>query len=291
MIAIFSSDEYFKPIAKKLSQSNSPVSVLITESPKRAGRGMHETLNPAYQYAAKIGVKILAPAILDSKFAKELSKIIDDETIKVGLVFAYGKIIPQNIIDLFGCKIINIHPSLLPKYRGPSPIQTAILNNDKHSGYSIILIDSGCDTGPILATKQTPILAQDNYTTLKKKILEQAIEDLPQIIENYLDGRLKSRIQKKTQDRITKKIKKADGLICNHDSSLSAICKIRAFNEFPKAFIEIGDKKIIICDAHLDENKLVIDELQMPGKKIITFAQFKNGYLNLLTKFPPYVKI
>ena len=291
MIVIFSSDKYFESIAKKLSQSNLSVDLLVSESPKRAGRGMHKTLNPAHQYAVEIGLKVLTPEKLDLQFKEELLGIIEKNKVRVGLVFAYGKIIPQNIIDLFEKKIINIHPSILPKYRGPSPIQTAILNNDKQTGYSIILIDDGCDTGPILTTKQIQISPQDDYTSLKKKILDQSINDLPKIIEKYLNDKLKPRAQVKNKNKITKKINKMDGLILSNDSSISAILKIRAFNEFPRAFLQIGDVKVIICEAHLDKNKLIIDRLQIPGKKTITFGEFKNGYPDLLTKFPPYVKI
>jgi len=291
MIAIFSSDEYFEPIAKKLSQHDLAVDLLVTESPKRAGRGMHQTQNPAHNFATKIGLKVLTPDKLDSLFRDALLKIIKQNGVKLGLVFAYGKIIPQEIIGLFEWKIINIHPSVLPKYRGPSPIQTAILNSDKQTGYSIMLIDSGCDTGPILATKQIKILPQDNYTSLKKKILDQSINDLPQIIEKYLNGSLKPHVQEKNNFKITKKINKTDGKINFNDSPQQAISKIRAFNEYPKAYFELEDDKTIIHSAHLEKNLLVIDKIQVPGKKTVSFREFKNGYSDLLTKFPPYVKI
>lgn len=291
MIVVFSSDEYFEPIAKVLIKNNLGVSLLITESPKRAGRGMHETSNPAHNYAIKTALNVLTPKHLDSDLKKELSSIVKKNNIKLGLVFAYGKIIPQEIIDLFEKKIINIHPSILPKYRGPSPIQTAILDNESQTGYSIMLIDSGCDTGPVLATKKIQISPEDNYTSLKKKIIGQSTKDLPKIIKNYLNGKLKPHLQGESKSKITRKINKSDGLISNCISATSALAKIRAFNEFPKAYFLLGERKVIIRDAYLDEEKLIIDKIQIPGKNPITFKEFKNGYSELLTKFPPYVKI
>lgn len=290
-MVIFSSSPYFKQIYETLTKAGFKVDILVTECPKPAGRKLKICPNPAYLFAKTIGLPILAPEKLDleyfSKYKIPNTKYFSD----IGLIHAYGQIIPQSFIDKFEHGILNIHPSLLPKYRGASPIISAILNGDKKTGYSIILTDATCDTGKIVAQKKVNILANDTHDTLRQKIMTLAIADLPKIIKDFLGGKITPYPQNEKFATLTSKIKKSDGLITKNNSTQTAFNKIRAFSDWPKAYFEIDGKRIIVHSAKIENSKLLIDVIQLAGKNKVKFAEFKNGYADLLTKMPNFVKV
>jgi methionyl-tRNA formyltransferase len=293
VIIAFSSDEFFVDIYKELKKNDILVKILITETAKPSGRGLKITSNPAYNFAFENFLKIYTPEKFDNgfiaKLTGEVSKLKEDFNV-IGLVFAYGKIIPQIIIDLFNDKIINIHPSLLEKYRGPSPIQQAILNGDKTTGYSIIKISKKMDAGDIIDSKKIEINSNDNCKSLRKKILNKALGNLPDIIDNFSKGKVKYIKQSEKKATYSKIIKKSDAQITLKDNFKTAFGKIRAYHLWPKAFFIILDKRFIIHDAKIKDDKLVILKIQIENKKIISAKEFSNGYKNLLTYFPKYVK-
>lgn len=293
VIIAFSSDEFFVDIYEKLKSKGILVKILITETAKPSGRGLKITSNPAHNFALKNFLKIYTPEKFDNDFiAKlkdEISKLEEDFNV-IGLVFAYGKIIPQAIINLFNDKIINIHPSLLEKYRGPSPIQQAILNGDEITGYSIIKISKKMDAGDIIDSKKIEINFNDNYKSLRKKILNKALENLLDVIDNFFKGKVKYTKQSEKKATYSKIIKKSDAQITLKDNFETAFRKIRAYHLWPKAFFIISDRRFIIHDAKIKDDKLVILKIQIENKKIISAKEFSNGYKNLLTYFPKYVK-
>ena len=287
MIAAFSSDSNFELIYNSLN-NRFGIDLLISERAKKKGRGLKLSANEAEAIAVKNKIGAWHPDGFD---ASKLETVISNKKIKLGIIYSFGKIIPERIIKLFSLGIINIHPSLLPKYRGPTPIQTAILNADKETGYSIILADSGCDTGPILAQKIIPIAETDDYFSLKKKIDETIKKDLAEIIEKYISGGLTLIAQNKSQTTYSKKIKKTDAFISEKDSAKTADLKIRAYSKWPRAYFLIEGKKIIIHKAKKENEQLKLGIIQPEGKNNISFEEFRRGYPSLLTKFPPYVKI
>ncbi|MCX6809642.1 MAG: methionyl-tRNA formyltransferase [Candidatus Berkelbacteria bacterium] len=291
MIVVFSLDEYFAKIYESLKKKSLGVSLLITESPKKTGRGQKVQENPAHKFALDHSIDVLFPQKLDECFQQDLLKIIDQKHIKLALVFAYGKIIPDLILRLFKGRIINIHPSLLPKYRGATPIQTAVLNSETKTGFSIIQVSSKVDAGPIYFQKEIKIGKNDHYTDLKDKILSQCLEILPDIINKILTNQLSPIPQDPSLATNCQKFSKFDGEIKSTDNKLSCLNKIRAFNKWPVAYFLIENRRILIHRAHIEGNLIKIDEIQMEGKKKIKFDDFKNGHSHLLTKFPDYVKI
>jgi len=290
-MVIFSSSENFEPLHETLASSGLKIDLLITECPKPAGRGLKVCQNPAHHFAEKKSIKIFCPEKLDQEFALKLEELIKQNKIKLGLISAYGKIIPQNIIDLFPRGIINIHPSLLPKYRGCSPITAAILNGESETGYSFLLTNKSCDCGPILANGKIKISPDDTHTTLKTKIFKAAHAKLPEIINKYLKDEIRPTTQSNKNSSYTPKIKKSDGLISENGTAEIADRKIRAFNEWPRAFIKTDDKRIIIHKAKARNGFLSLEEVQVEGKNKINFSDFKRGYAYLLTKLPKFVKI
>jgi methionyl-tRNA formyltransferase len=293
IVVAFSSDKFFCDIYEKLKSDGIQVMSLVTESSKPQGRGLKVTRNPAHEFALSKISEIYSPSKLDSEFISKFSDKISDlkkNFSVVGLVFAYGKIIPQTIIDLFDDKIINIHPSLLPKYRGPSPIQQAILNGDKKTGYSIIKISKKMDSGDIIDQGSADINPNDNYETLRAKLLDMAVDNLSPIVRKFSQGRTKSIKQAEQTATYSKIISKSDGEINKNDDYLTAFRKIAAYHLWPKAYFKIFKNRFIIHDAAIAGNKLIILKIQQESRKVLSAKEFVNGHENLLTYFPKYVR-
>jgi len=286
-IAFFSSDESFEELYKTLKKNGIYSKILITEKPKLAGRGLKTNSNAANLSAQKYKIPVL---FSDQTTANKIKAIIDEERISLGFVFSFGQKISAEIIKLFPLGIINLHPSLLPKFRGPSPIQSTIISGG-NTGFTIIKINNDIDAGDILFQKEIIISKNDDYISLKKKILDRAISKLPTIIKKYAQGNIRGRPQDEKKASSTKLIKKSDGEITSWDSAETGLRKIRAYAAWPKAYLIAGKKRLIIHQAKIENEKLSIVLIQPEGKKPMSFSEFKRGYGNLLTDFPDFVKI
>src|SRR6266481_5424135 len=157
-------------------------------------------------------------------------------------VAAYGQILPQAILDLprFGC--LNVHTSLLPKYRGAAPIQWAILNDEAETGVTIMKMDAGMDTGDILTQERTPIAAEDNSETLHGRLAQIGARLLVQTIPDYVSGRILPRPQPAEQATYAPKIKKQDGLIDWTQPARTIWNRIRGLVPWPGAFTHLSDQ-------------------------------------------------
>ncbi len=285
----FSSDTDFEIFYKKFTSEDLKIDLLVTESPKKQGRRMEIKYNPAHQFAIDNGLKVAAFERLDDQAAREIESFIGCD--KLGFIFAYGKIIPKNIINLFENGILNIHFSLLPDYPGASPLQQAILEGKESTGYTIFEITEDLDQGKILFQEAVPIKHDDDFDSLRTRIIEQALGKLPELLKKYLKWEISLSEMPEIKSEFTHKINKSDGLIDNQDDARTAYNKIRAYSRWPKTYILAGDKRMIIHSATLEGDKLKIIKIQPEGKKIMSFEEFINGYGELLTKMPPFVKI
>ena len=290
MLILFSSDQYFEQIYKVLNPKLG-VDLLVTEPAKIGGRHHQMIKNPAHVFAEKCRLTTLTPEKLDEDFAKKLAQIIGDKNSTLGFVFSYGQIIPPSITKLFRRGVLNLHPSLLPKLRGATPIQSAILQGDKETGYSIIKIGRKVDAGVILWQQKVKIDPRDSYETLKDKIVVRALKSLPEVVEKYLGGKIKLIPQGRHGVSNSRKFTKADGELKSNESAATAERKIRAFSTWPKATLKVGDHRLIIHQAKLAADLLVIEKIQVPGRQVISFAEFRRGYPSLLTGFPKFVKV
>lgn len=286
MIILFSSDPHLKTIYDNLNEAGFNISALVTQPPKPKGRKLEIIKNTAHLFAQKKNLKVLSPNSIDEKFTTELAKLNP----KIGVLYAYGKMLPAKVLDIFNYGVINLHPSLLPKYRGPSPIQTAILNGDSETGYSVIRLSSKMDAGEILFQEKINIKPDDTFTTLKDKIIVKASQKLPKVLEKYLEKQIipKKQTGVATYCRI---IKKGDGDITSRDTANSAYNKYRAFTEWPGTRIITSQTPITIKKAEYNHGKIKLIKVQIPGKKVIDFDAFKNGYPKLLTELPNFVII
>lgn len=197
------------------------------------------------------------------------------------LVASYGKIIPQEILNIPTHGTLNIHPSLLPKYRGPSPLETAILNGDEETGVAIMLVDALMDHGPIIAMEKIELADKYNFEQLRDKLSDVGTELLIKILPDYLAGKISPEPQDHEQATVTKKFTKEDGFLDQQAPALSRFRQILAFNPWPGTYFDYpgpaGKIRLIVKQAHLEEDKLVYDRVVPEGRKEMDWKSFLNG--------------
>ena len=209
------------------------VAAVVTQLDKPKGREMKLQFSPVKILAEKLKLPILQPVkARDEKFISELRELKPD----LIAVVAYGQILPQSILDLpkFGC--VNVHTSLLPKYRGASPIQSAILNGETETGVTVMKMDAGLDTGEIISQARTPILPEDDSQTLHDKLAQLGAELLVETIPDYIVGKIQPKPQSEEGASYAAKIKKEDGKIDWSGPAEKILNRLRAFTPWPGAF-------------------------------------------------------
>lgn len=208
---------------------------------------------------------------IDKKLISEIEKLEPD----LGIVADFGLIIPQDLIDVFPLGIINIHPSLLPKHRGPTPVQTALLNGDSKTGLTIIKIDDELDHGPILYQEEKIINPDETSPNLLKNLFERSAQLLPDIIDNYASEELVLHFQEEDKATYTRQLTKQDGYIDvnNPPSREELIRKINALAFWPGVWTKytLTSKEVII---KLHPNEII----HVEGKRPMNYKDFKNGY-------------
>jgi len=279
-IIFFGTPEYVVPILAKLAKRHEIVAV-VTQPPKPVGREQFKKYSPVDDWVYKRDIKILRD--LDTKQFPDAD---------LGVCAAYGKIIPQKVIGLFKFGILNIHPSLLPKYRGASPISEAIKNGDTESGVTIIKMDEKMDHGPIITFFKEEILPDDTTESLRERLFERSADVLIQLIPAYISGKVKPKEQNHNEATFTKVLTREDGFInlTLNREPLTIYNFIRAMNPWPGAWTLLrlstslktsegqARKRLKLLRAHLGEGKLLLDEVQLEGKDPVSWKQFKAGY-------------
>lgn len=286
-ILFFGTEDFSLQSLRALVDAGFPIGAVITKPDAARGRRKIITKPAVKIYAQEHAISVLQP--------NKLRDITDDITSfnrPVGVLVSYGKIIPQAIIDLFYPGIINLHPSLLPQYRGPSPIEAAIRNRDRKTGVTLMQLSAAMDAGPIYAqvpyaldfTETQPEL----YDTLGKLGAQLLINTLPSII----DGTVKPEPQDDTQATYTQLLSRDDSLLdLSKTTPGTAEAMIRAHLDFPRTRIHIGAHNLIVTKAHGVMTKktpldlrcqngayLSIDELIAPSGKKMTAEEFLRGY-------------
>lgn len=237
--------------------------------------------------AAKHNIPLLLPD-RPTDIAEQLAAF----NAEIAVLVAYGKIIPQSIIDIFPKGIVNIHPSLLPKYRGPTPIETPILNGDTSTGVSIMQLASGMDNGPIYAQEEVPLKGTETKFELYQTLANTSSHLFFKIFPSIIDQTLHPAPQDNSKATYCHLLKKSDGIIIPSTmTTLEAERKVRAYLGFPKTKLDIFDHQIIITKAHITDTQktpldiqcqdgafLSIDELIGPSGKLMTAEAFLNGY-------------
>jgi methionyl-tRNA formyltransferase len=218
----------------KLARSqNFQVAAVVTQPDRRAGRDLKPQSSPVKTLASRLGLPLLPPeSARDETFIAELRALQPDLIV----VAAYGQILPPGILDLprHGC--LNVHTSLLPRYRGAAPIQWAIANGDAETGVTIMKMDAGLDTGHIVAQRRTPIQPADDSTTLHDRLARLGAELLVETIPGYVAGKIRPVPQPAEGVSHAPKIKKEDGRIDWNRPAITIWNRLRAFMPWPGAF-------------------------------------------------------
>ncbi|MEK7179270.1 MAG: methionyl-tRNA formyltransferase, partial [Patescibacteria group bacterium] len=280
--AFFGTDEFAVIVLYELKKAGFIPSLIITAPDSRKGRGMILTPPPVKAWAEKHGIKFLQPQKLDASFAYNLKPI----TYNLFIVASYGKILPKEILAIPPRGALNVHPSLLPLYRGPSPIQTQILESAE-PGVTIMLMDEEVDHGPIVAQKALGFnlpagkagIYDLRFKNLRDELAKLGGRLLAQTIPDWIAGNTKPQEQKHNIATYTKIVEKEDGLIHpEKDAPEEMYRKFRAFSLWPGTyfFTERTGKKIRvkITDAELKDGQFIIKKIIPEGKKEIAYDAF-----------------
>jgi methionyl-tRNA formyltransferase len=304
-LIFFGSSNFSVYVLKEFLKKYKPL-LVITLKGKPKGRGLKIEPNPVYSYCLKEKLNVIE--------FENWQKILEDlKKLKplVGVVASFGKIIPKEIINLFPKGILNIHPSLLPKYRGPNPIRETILQGDKETGITIFLIDELIDHGPIIIQETLPLTGKENFIQLEEKLGKLGGKVLSKIIEDYFNDKLTPTPQDETKATYTKKLTKEDGILNLNDSYQNWDRKIRALNPWPGTFIylqgkifkifeiekineknlpkeilktKIGEFFVLKNDLgiRLNDAFVILKEVQIEGRKKMSGREFLNGFRSLI---------
>jgi len=231
--------------------------------------------SPAKEKALVYGIKLVQPETLKDEIVYEQLQKLAPELI---VVAAYGKMIPSLLLGLpeFGC--VNIHPSLLPKYRGSSPIASAILNGDAVTGISIMLLDSGMDSGPIIKQTEVPISDEDTTGSLTVVMADISAKLLIDTLPLWIDGKIKLQPQNEQQATYTKTITKSDGEINWQLSAVELWRRVRAFNPWPRCYTWFKGKHLEVTEAI----PLSLEETGQPGQ-VITLPRSAPSIVGVMT--------
>ncbi|MDD4804072.1 MAG: methionyl-tRNA formyltransferase [Candidatus Pacebacteria bacterium] len=286
-IAFFGNSEFSFLVLEEMKKNGITPDLIVTTKDKPQGRKMIFTPTQTKVWAENNSVEYVEPEKLkDESFIKKISEY------DLFIVASYGKIIPKVVIDIPKYKVLNIHPSLLPKYRGPSPLQEQILNDEKEVGVSIMLIDEQVDHGNIIVQKKVEIKDWPiGFNLLQETLAKEGAKLLSEIILDWVKNKIESKEQKHDEATFTKKVEKIDGFLDLSSNSYKNYLKFLAFEEWPKTYFEIEKKventdnktieqkkiRVIIKKATYKDNNFEILSVIPEGKKEMDYKSFLNG--------------
>ncbi|HBB56515.1 TPA: methionyl-tRNA formyltransferase [Patescibacteria group bacterium] len=279
----FGTGDFGAKVLEKLIERDYAPTMVVTAPDRPKGRKLELTPPPVknkienLEYGIKSKIKIIQPEkLIDLPLGGETVKPFD-----LFIVADYGKIIPRSILDIPKFGTLNAHPSLLPKFRGPSPIQSFILSEEKETGATIMLMDEEIDHGPILKNEKLKVKSEKlNAQQLEEKLAELSGQMLADVIPGWITGEIKPLKQDHNQATFTKKITKEDGLVdLQKDLPETIHRKFLAFQPWPGIyyFMEKNNKKIrvIITDMELSANgEMIIKKIKPEGKKEMSYQDF-----------------
>lgn len=300
-INFFGTPEYVRPIAEALHKNfrdklgEGGVVCAVTQSPKPAGRGGKIEYSEIDHWAHRNNItKVYNPSEVGEA--------------DLGVVASYGKIIPKEVIQKHKFGILNIHPSLLPKFRGASPVQATIASGETSTGLSVIKMDEKMDHGPIVSSFKQEVDMNQTSGELIELMFRKSADFIVGLIPSYIENKINIKPQDDSQATYTKLISKKDAFInpvylnkliigdkvaeklslefikdFEEEITSESICRlIRAMQPWPAAWttIKIADKekRLKILKAHISDNKLILDKVQLEGKNEVSWEQFQQGY-------------
>lgn len=285
-LVFFGTEDFSVPALRRLIDGSWAILAVVTKPDSPSGRGQQMASPKVAAAAKKAGIKLLQPEKLPD-IKEELRRLQPD----VGVLVAYGKLLPQDVIDIFPDGIVNLHPSMLPKYRGPAPIEAAILNGDTDTGVSLMRLTEAMDAGPVYDQRRLPLKGVEDRLDLYKSLSELGADFLLERLEPITKGWLTPKPQLETEASYTKLIKKDDGRLDFNKPAEVLERQVRAYAGWPKSRATIHGQDVIITEARVAKDKddgklviecspgyLVIEKLIAPSGKTMTGEEFLRGY-------------
>lgn len=301
-IVFMGTPDFSVPVLKMLIE-NTNVLLVVTQPDKIVGKDKTVSFNPVKKLALEENIPVFQPMRIRKDFEK--LKNLDIDLI---VTCAYGQIIPKEVLDMpkYGC--INVHASILPKYRGSAPIQWCLFNNDDVTGVTIMYMDEGMDTGDIIKIKEIPILDSDNVGTLHDKLSKLGCNLLLEVLPTIFN-KTNDRIKQGNNYTMAPMIKREDERLDFNEEGKKIIGKIKGLNPWPLANIIINNQEIKVLEAEFVQKKvdntgiikeidkknlgitckdgiIYLKKIKPSGKKIMEINSFLNGinkekYLNM----------
>jgi methionyl-tRNA formyltransferase len=295
--------EFAVPSLERLIEGGHEVAAVFTQPDKPAGRGklLHEP--PVKTFALERGIAVHQPAKL--KTNEEVRSVFESLSLDACAVAAYGKILPAWLLEIPRLGCINVHASLLPKYRGAAPINWAIANGERETGVTIMQMDAGMDTGPMLAWRATPIAKEETAPELSGRLAQLGAELLSETLPRVERGEVKPVPQGDGEATYAPMLKREDGLIDWRMSAREIANRVRAFQPWPGSYTNFRGGRLIVWRAHeaLDaahssdaeagtilsivesgitiacagSSALLVEEVQVEGKRRVPTREFANG--------------
>ena len=283
------------PILKSLYQNGYSVSVVYTQPPQKSQRGQKINKSPIQGISETLKIEYRTPSSLKNN--KEEYNYLKELNADIAIVVAYGQIIPREYLGLVKKGFINIHASLLPKWRGAAPIQRSIMNLEKETGFSIMRIGEKLDTGPVCNSYKVNIMTNDNSETIAEKLSKLAAEKILDNIDEILEGKIEFKEQNHHEATYAVKIEKIEGQIDWSETAESIIGKINGLYPSPGAFFVYNGERYKILKASLahssgkigevldsylevscgNKKSIKILEIQRQGKRPQNIAEFTLG--------------
>lgn len=274
---------------------------VVTQPDKPAGRGRALWASPVKRFAQSHGLPVLQPLSLRHPEAVQQLAALEPQLM---VVAAYGKILPSSVLELPSWGCLNVHPSLLPRYRGAAPVATAILEGDATTGVSIIVMDAGMDTGPLLVQQEEPVLPQDTAGSLTDRLFLRAGQLLREILPRYVAGEVRPRPQPLVGVTATRMLQKGDGEVDWQQDAEVLERRLRAFTPWPGCYTYWHGQLLKLLEAQVEDGGygeqpgrvmalereeapagvvtargvLALRRVQMEGKRPMMCAEFVRGH-------------
>lgn len=261
--AFFGSPDFAAIILERLIEAGLPPALVVCNPDRPTGRKQVITPPPTKVIAEKHGIEVLQPENLQNT-----EYLIQNTKYDLFIVAAYSKILPKEIITIPRLGTIGVHPSLLPKYRGATPIQSAILAGEEKTGVTLFLIDEKVDHGPIVSSIKYKVLSEDTYETLMEKLAEMGGNLLVDVLPKFVKGGIEPVAQNETEATYTKKFTTEDGYVdLAQDDPAMIERKIRALNPEPGVWTMMDGVRTKLLEAEIAGGKLKLKVIQKAGKK------------------------
>jgi methionyl-tRNA formyltransferase len=271
------------PTLDELVNAGFKVRLVVTQPDRPQGRGMQLTASPVKQRALHLGLPITQPDKIkyNQEFRSQLTALQPDAIVVVG----YGRIIPDWMIELPRFGNLNVHASLLPKYRGAAPIQWAIASGETVTGVTTMRIDQGLDTGDILLQRELPMVLEDTAETVAPRLASIGAELMRETLRGLQAGTLQARPQDPTQATLAPILTKEDGRIDFQRSAIEIWNRLRGFQPWPGAFTTFRGKNLHITSAKPTNQEIPEGEVRMEGNLLLVGCG-QNTSLELLEVQP-----